>query len=160
MPPHPQERCGLRAHAECFRSGHVVSSHRSEAIGRGGLGRGDNNATVPAWCHVPAIHDPCSEHLRTALPSGRHAFSSRDGRQLPLCLLANVRLLTSAVRKQMYNDILFSGARRFMVTNVDQQTGRMAEVGVVFFLDELKEASRYICLKGGCPTWQRSVFSL
>ncbi|KAL3922120.1 MAG: hypothetical protein SGPRY_004676 [Prymnesium sp.] len=49
-------------------------------------------------------------------------------RQLPLCLLANVRLLTSAVRKQMYNDILFSGARRFMVTNVDQQTGRMAEV--------------------------------
>jgi len=41
----------------------------------------------------------------------------------------------------MFNDILFSGARRFMVTNVDQDTGRMAEVGVVFYLDELKEVS-------------------
>jgi len=43
--------------------------------------------------------------------------------------------------RQMYNDILFSGARRFMVTNVDAETGRMAEVGVVFYLDELKEVS-------------------
>ena len=41
----------------------------------------------------------------------------------------------------MYNDILFSGARRFMVCNVDQETGRMAEVGVIFYLDELKEVS-------------------
>lgn len=43
--------------------------------------------------------------------------------------------------RKMFNDILFSGARRFMVTNVDQETGRMAEVGVVFYLDELKEVS-------------------
>ncbi|KAL1530920.1 hypothetical protein AB1Y20_001811 [Prymnesium parvum] len=43
--------------------------------------------------------------------------------------------------RKMFNDILFSGARRFMVTNVDQDTGRMAEVGVVFYLDELKEVS-------------------
>ena len=41
----------------------------------------------------------------------------------------------------MFNDILFSGARRYMVTTVDQQTGRLAEVGVVFYLDELKEVS-------------------
>jgi len=43
--------------------------------------------------------------------------------------------------RAMYNDILFSGARRFMVCNVDQETGRMAEVGVIFYLDELKEVS-------------------
>jgi len=43
--------------------------------------------------------------------------------------------------RAMFNDILFSGARRFMVCNVDQETGRLAEVGVVFYLDELKEVS-------------------
>ena len=43
--------------------------------------------------------------------------------------------------RAMYNDILFSGARRFMVCNVDSETGRMAEVGVIFYLDELKEVS-------------------
>jgi len=43
--------------------------------------------------------------------------------------------------RKMFNDILFSGARRFMVTNVDQETGRLAEVGAVFYLDELKEVS-------------------
>jgi len=43
--------------------------------------------------------------------------------------------------RAMYNDILFSGARRFMVCNVDSETGRMAEVGVIFYLDDLKEVS-------------------
>ena len=43
--------------------------------------------------------------------------------------------------RAMYNDILFSGARRFMVCNVDSETGRLAEVGVLFYLDDLKEVS-------------------
>lgn len=43
--------------------------------------------------------------------------------------------------RQMYNDILMNGARRFCVVNVDGETGRLAEVGVVFYLDELKEVS-------------------
>ena len=43
--------------------------------------------------------------------------------------------------RQMYNDILFSGARRFAVCNVCQDTGRLAETGVIFYLDELKEVS-------------------
>eukprot|EP00967_Tisochrysis_lutea_P047509 scaffold57841_cov27-Tisochrysis_lutea.AAC.1 len=43
--------------------------------------------------------------------------------------------------RAMYNDILFNGARRFMVTNVDPESGALAEVGVVFYLDELKEVS-------------------
>ena len=43
--------------------------------------------------------------------------------------------------RAMYNDILFSGARRFMVCNVDGETGRLAETGVIFYLDELKEVS-------------------
>ncbi len=43
--------------------------------------------------------------------------------------------------RAMYNDILFNGARRFMVTNVDPETGRLAECGVIFYLDDLKEVS-------------------
>ena len=43
--------------------------------------------------------------------------------------------------RKMYNDILFNGARRFAVVNVDAKTGRFAEVGVIFYLDELKEVS-------------------
>jgi len=43
--------------------------------------------------------------------------------------------------RKMYNDILFNGARRFAVVNVDANTGRFAEVGVVFYLDDLKEVS-------------------
>jgi len=43
--------------------------------------------------------------------------------------------------RQMYNDILFNGARRFAVVNVDSETGRFAEVGVIFYLDDLKEVS-------------------
>lgn len=43
--------------------------------------------------------------------------------------------------RAMYNDILFNGARRFMVCNVDSETGRLAETGVIFYLDELKEVS-------------------
>jgi len=43
--------------------------------------------------------------------------------------------------RQMYNDILMNGARRFCVTNVDGETGQLAEVGVVFYLDDLKEVS-------------------
>jgi len=43
--------------------------------------------------------------------------------------------------RKMYNDFLFNGARRFAVVNVDANTGRFAEVGVVFYLDDLKEVS-------------------
>lgn len=54
--------------------------------------------------------------------------------------------------REMYNDILFSGSRRFVVTAVDEETGRFAETGVVFYLDDLKEISeqtqdqyKYVC---------------
>jgi Lon protease-like protein len=43
--------------------------------------------------------------------------------------------------RAMYNDILLSGARRFMVCNMDPSTRRFAEVGVIFHLDEIKEVS-------------------
>ena len=43
--------------------------------------------------------------------------------------------------RKMYNDILMNGARRFMVCNIDGETGRFAEVGVLFYLDDLKEVS-------------------
>lgn len=58
--------------------------------------------------------------------------------------------------RQMYNDILFSGGRRFIVPAVrqDESSGsiQLAEVGVVFYLDDLQEVSeqtddqvKYVC---------------
>eukprot|EP00747_Dinoflagellata_sp_TGD_P123470 gnl/TRDRNA2_/TRDRNA2_173823_c0_seq4.p1 gnl/TRDRNA2_/TRDRNA2_173823_c0~~gnl/TRDRNA2_/TRDRNA2_173823_c0_seq4.p1 ORF type:complete len:453 (-),score=72.84 gnl/TRDRNA2_/TRDRNA2_173823_c0_seq4:92-1450(-) len=41
----------------------------------------------------------------------------------------------------LYNDILFSGARRYLVPAVDQDTGRLAETGAILYLDDLKEVS-------------------
>lgn len=43
--------------------------------------------------------------------------------------------------RKMYDDILFSGSRRFAVVDIDPKTGRLAEVGVVFYLENLKEVS-------------------
>lgn len=43
--------------------------------------------------------------------------------------------------RQMYDDILFNGARRFMVCNVDWETGRLAEVGAILYLNDIKEIS-------------------
>lgn len=57
--------------------------------------------------------------------------------------------------RQMYSDILLSGGRRFVVPHVTQdETGgvRLAEVGVVFYLADLREVSeqtndqvKYVC---------------
>jgi Lon protease-like protein len=43
--------------------------------------------------------------------------------------------------RAMYNDIILTGARRFLVCSVDKETGRFAEVGSIFYLDNLKEVS-------------------
>eukprot|EP00929_Paragymnodinium_shiwhaense_P016830 TRINITY_DN12547_c0_g2_i1.p1 TRINITY_DN12547_c0_g2~~TRINITY_DN12547_c0_g2_i1.p1 ORF type:complete len:235 (-),score=11.71 TRINITY_DN12547_c0_g2_i1:79-711(-) len=47
--------------------------------------------------------------------------------------------------RQMYSDILFSGGRRFVVPQItqDEESGtvRLSEVGVVFYLSDLKEVS-------------------
>ena len=42
--------------------------------------------------------------------------------------------------RAMYNDILFSGGRRFLVMPVTED-GRFAEVGVVFYVSELNDVS-------------------
>lgn len=57
--------------------------------------------------------------------------------------------------RQMYSDILFSGGRRFIVPPIQQQAPgeiKLAEVGVVFYLDDLQEVSeqtgdqvKYVC---------------
>jgi Lon protease-like protein len=57
--------------------------------------------------------------------------------------------------RQMYSDILFSGGRRFIVPPTRQEDPgqvKLAEVGVVFYLDDLQEVSeqtgdqvKYIC---------------
>jgi len=57
--------------------------------------------------------------------------------------------------RELYDKILFSGSRRFVVTPVDPRSEsslRLAEVGVVFYLDDLKEVSeqtqdqvKYVC---------------
>lgn len=57
--------------------------------------------------------------------------------------------------RQLYDNILLSGSRRFVVTPVDPRSEdslRLAEVGVVFYLDDLKDLSeqtqdrvKYVC---------------
>eukprot|EP00961_Rhodomonas_salina_P271983 3675273-Rhodomonas_salina.2 len=61
--------------------------------------------------------------------------------------------------RAMYNDILFSGARRFAVCPVDEE-GRFARVASVFYLKDLQEVSeqtgdqiKFICEhEVGSPT--------
>jgi len=82
-------------------------------------------------------------------PNGEDIEPSEGGTVMPLFPLGVTYLpFTTPVLnifepryRAMYNDILFSGARRFMVCNVDGDTGRLAETGVIFYLDELKEVS-------------------
>jgi len=54
--------------------------------------------------------------------------------------------------RALYNDILFSGSRRFAVCSMDPVDGRFAAVASVFYLKDLKEVSaatndavKYIC---------------
>lgn len=54
--------------------------------------------------------------------------------------------------RALYNDILFSGARRFAVCSVDPKTGSFTQYAAVFYLKELKEVSeqtgdavKYVC---------------
>lgn len=56
--------------------------------------------------------------------------------------------------RQMYSDILLSGGRRFVVPQIEQDDDgvRLAEVGVIFYLDDLREVSeqtndqvKYVC---------------
>lgn len=54
--------------------------------------------------------------------------------------------------RKLYNDILVSGSRRFVVINVHPDDGRLAEVGAVFYLQDLREVSeqsrgkvKYVC---------------
>ena len=43
--------------------------------------------------------------------------------------------------RQLYNDILVSGSRRFVVVAPHPREDRLAEVGVVFYLDDLTDVS-------------------
>ena len=54
--------------------------------------------------------------------------------------------------RQMYSDILFNGSRRFAVPVSNPETGRLATVAPVFYLEDLKEVSeqtddavKYVC---------------
>jgi len=54
--------------------------------------------------------------------------------------------------REMYNDILMNGSRRFVVAMVHPADGRVAETGAVFYLSDLKEVSeqtgdqiKYVC---------------
>jgi len=54
--------------------------------------------------------------------------------------------------KKMYNDILFSGARRFVVADLGPHLDCVADVGVVFYLEDLHDVSeetdgqvKYVC---------------
>jgi hypothetical protein len=65
--------------------------------------------------------------------------------------------------RAMYNDILFSGSRRFAVCTMHPEDGRFSEYATVFYLKDLKEVSeqtndavKFVCdhevMCGGCDT--------
>jgi hypothetical protein len=65
--------------------------------------------------------------------------------------------------RAMYNDILFSGSRRFAVCTMHPEDGRFSEYATVFYLKDLKEVSeqtndavKFVCdhevMRGGCDT--------
>ncbi|KAJ1456872.1 hypothetical protein M885DRAFT_481987 [Pelagophyceae sp. CCMP2097] len=81
---------------------------------------------------------------------------------LPLFPLGNVAYTPGSTQtlnifepryRKMYNDILMSGSRRFVTTMVNPAgDGELAEVGVVLYLEDLKEVSqqtndaiKYVC---------------
>jgi Lon protease-like protein len=54
--------------------------------------------------------------------------------------------------RAMYGDILFNGSRRFVVPVSNPETGALASVAPVFYLEDLKEVSeqtkdqvKYVC---------------
>lgn len=54
--------------------------------------------------------------------------------------------------RKLYNDILVSGSRRFVVVGINPEDGRLGEAGVVFYLDDLRDVSaktddevKYVC---------------
>lgn len=117
------------------------------------------SAARPAYCRrvaVPVASETDIEDIRWLPPIDPSAADVSEGYEpaegatvMPLFPLGVTYIpYTTPVLnifepryRAMYNDILFSGARRFMVCNVDSETGRLAETGVVFYLDELKEVS-------------------
>ena len=63
------------------------------------------------------------------------------------------------VVRQMYSHILFNGSRRFAVPVSNPETGRLATVAPVFYLEDLKEVSeqtddavKYVCSQGHLPS--------
>jgi len=88
--------------------------------------------------------------------------SRPDSMVLPLFPLGNVAYTPGSTQvlnifepryRQMYSDILMSGSRRFVTTMVNPDgDGELAEVGVVLYLEDLKEVSqqtndavKYVC---------------
>jgi len=55
--------------------------------------------------------------------------------------------------RDMYNDILFNGARRFMVTNIDDESGSLGEVGADFYRLEQAEESAPKTISPANKTW-------
>lgn len=76
----------------------------------------------------------------------------------PICL-ATLKPPVAEGYRELYDHILLSGGRRFVVTSVDPESQaelRLAQAAVVFYLDDLEEVSetlvgcwRYI-IAAGC----------
>lgn len=121
------------------------------------LSRGIDSVT---W--LPSVQDP--DRSRSVFDSAT-ASSDEEGEMtetLPLFPLGGIVYTPNSEHilnifepryRQMYNDILMNGSKRFVVSMCHpSEEGRFAQVGVLFSLEELKEVSemtgdqvKYIC---------------
>ena len=121
-----------------------------------GVEPGEEFADYPVDDPEPTLRPPEGEetlkpvHWLEPLDFGGADVEADEGAQvMPVFPLSAVYLPYARPRlnifesryRKMYDDILFNGARRFVVVNVDQDSGRFASAGAVLYLEDLKEVS-------------------
>lgn len=122
------------------------------------LSRGINSVS---W--LPSVYDPSpSRSVFDSSMSGGEDDDEETSETLPLFPLGGIVYTPNSEHilnifepryRQMYNDILMNGSKRFVVSMCHpNEEGRFAQVGVLFSLEELKEVSemtadrvKYIC---------------
>ena len=139
---------GRRASQKPVFSGRRVGVRRLVPLASGNMDTEDVRASID-W--LPPLN-----------PSAKDVEVAEGAQVLPMFPLGAVAYCPESEQtlnifepryRSMYNDILMNGSRRFVVTMANnEQAGQFAEVGVVFYLSDLKEVSeqtqdqiKYIC---------------
>mmetsp|Transcript_166709 Transcript_166709/g.320070 ORF Transcript_166709/g.320070 Transcript_166709/m.320070 type:complete len:427 (+) Transcript_166709:160-1440(+) len=126
---------GWRVGAHNFRHGLVESSTSafSRSIAPVASQENDNPLTEVRWLTV----NESLEDVRPRAGSMIMPICTDPGTHLPGT--SQVLEIIEPRYVDMYDDIIYSGTRRFVMVRTDFDNGRIAEVGTVFHLDDLQE---------------------